>query len=164
MYKYIFILITAVLLTSLANADEYLMGRVISIDQQKGEIIVNPIEYIAADQKERSFKSEISPVTVRLFENQGNYQHVWERRLSHLTPGRHIRIRGELDIDSLLFWAKDVRGGGHRGRHDPTGVRERLGRACDRGRPPHPGGCGKRWCPEGKINPPPLPGQSPPGR
>lgn len=158
MYYISIVFIISILLPAAGFAEEYLMGTVISVDRPNGEIVVQPIEYISADERVYPPESDMPPVTVRFTNSQGKSLHIWNRRMNRLSPGRHIRMRGELDSQALVFFAKDLRGCGRRGGHDPTGVRGRLGRACDNRRP-HPEGCRKRCCPEGKPYPP-IPDQN----
>lgn len=141
-------------------AEEYLRGTVISVDQQKGEAVIQPLEYSSVSEDDQVVENEnISLITVRLPERYRMRQDHENRRFQCLVPGRQIRLRGEFDTELNLFLARDMRGCGWRGGPDPTGIRGRLGRDCDKARP-HRKSIRRRCSPERiRQHPFPLPEQ-----
>ncbi|MBC8317045.1 MAG: hypothetical protein H8E41_04005 [Desulfobulbaceae bacterium] len=147
MYPFSLLLIIAFLFPAQVFAEEYLRGTVISVDQQKGEVVVQPIEYSSVHEDEQLVENKNIAVTVRLPGKHRMRQEHKNRMFQCPAPGQQIRIRGEFDTESDLFLASDIRGCGLRGGLDPTGIRGRLGRDCDKDRP-HRKNFGRRCSPE----------------
>ena len=135
MYYLSLLIIIAFIFPTQVFAEEYLRGTVISVDRQKGEIVIRPFEYSSVNEDDQVVEHEDIPVTVRFPEKHRMRQGREKRRFQCLVPGQQIRLRGEFDTESNLFLARDIRGCGWRGGPDPTGIRGRLGRDCDKDRP-----------------------------
>lgn len=147
MYNFFLLIIIAFLFPSQGLAEEYLRGTVISVDQQKGEVVIRPFEYSSVIEDDQVVEQEYIPVTVRFPEKHRMRQDRQKRRFQCLVPGQQIRLRGEFDRELNLFLARDIRGCGWRGGPDPTGIRSRLGRDCAKDRP-YRKSFGRRCSPE----------------
>jgi hypothetical protein len=91
---------------SVAMATEALWGRVVSVDRQKGIMVLATSE-------------ETPPITVRFSP---------EALPRSAREGTPMRVWGEFDPkEANLFHATAIRGGGWWGGSDPTGVRQRIG-------------------------------------
>lgn len=109
------------------------MGTVISVDQQKGLFIIQPQANHPANNKDQTVATDKGHITVQLPRKYRIKNH--KNRLPRcLAPGRQVRLRGQSDTESNLFFANDIRGCGLGGGPDPTGIRGRLGKACNKGR------------------------------
>jgi hypothetical protein len=147
MYHFSLLIIIAFLFPTQVFAEEYLRGTVISVDQQKGEVLIQPLEYTSVHEDDQVVENENIQVTVRLPRKHRMRQNHENNRYQCLVPGQQIRMRGQFDTALNLFLARDIRGCGWRGGPDPTGIRGRLGRDCDKERS-HRKSFGRRCSPE----------------
>jgi len=158
MYYFSLLIIIAFISPSQVFAEEYLRGTVVSVDQQKGEAVIQPLDYTSVNEDDEVVERENNLVTVRLPRKHRIRQDHENNRFQCLIPGQQIRMRGQFDTKLNLFLARDIRGCGWRGGPDPTGIRGRLGRDCDKDRP-HRKNFGRRCSPEKRRHPLPLPEQ-----
>ena len=147
MYYFSLLIIIAFIFPTQVFAEEYLRGTVISVDQQKGVAEIQPLEHSFINEEDQVIENENITVTIRLPGKHRVRQGNESRRFQCLVPGQQIRLRGEFDTELNLFLARDIRGCGWRGGPDPTGMRGRLGRDCDKERS-HRKSFGRRCSPE----------------
>lgn len=119
--KSVIILLLAGLLLSSPATAEMLVGTVLSIEKQEFTVRIRPgvtttkaydelrVVPVLKSTREHSPKSSLPPC-VRV--------------------GKTVRLYGQFNDRMDVFLAKEIRGmgGGRKHRHDPTGVRGRLGR------------------------------------
>lgn len=110
--------------TATAGAADVVLGVVNAVDKDQGLVVLKVID--SSDDGNGQPRPESLSVTVNP-----------DQIPDSLTPGDTVRIWGEYDgdRDSLSFRADSIRGRStNNRRHDPTGVRSRLGRGGQGGR------------------------------
>ncbi len=118
-----FIILIFCFCTSKAEAMQALSGEVISLDSEKGEMVVRLKKKSWKFYQNRYLDGRFFPSRkIKVFFPP-------DRLPSRIKKGRSVRIWGEFDIRRPgIFNARHIRGPRMRLGHDPTGVRSRLGR------------------------------------
>ncbi|MCK5192250.1 MAG: hypothetical protein KAQ71_00475, partial [Desulfobulbaceae bacterium] len=88
MYNFFLLIIIAFLFPSQGLAEEYLRGTVISVDQQKGEVVIRPFEYSSVIEDDQVVEQEYIPVTVRFPSKHRMRQDREKRKFQCLVPGQ----------------------------------------------------------------------------
>lgn len=156
MYYFFLLIVIAFIFPTQVFAEEYLRGTVVSVDLQKGEAVIHPLESASVNEDDQVVENENILITVRLPRKHRMRQDHEKNRFQCLIPGQQIRMRGQFDTELNIFLARDMRGCGWRGGPDPTGIRGRLGRDCDKDRP-HRKKFGRRCSPEKRKHSLPSP-------
>ena len=108
-------------------ADQVMVGRVLSIDEERAEVVVTPV----GGEAQGEGKLNVQEIRVAYPPNGIP---------PRLKEGDVVRIRGDYSTSDPSRFDASHMGYGH-GRMDPTGVRSRIGRSRKMGRGSGSGGC-----------------------